>query len=69
MEVYESTIDTDCKQNDEDASDRIERYLLNKKSLQFASIEGISFLRYCIAMIDEDLSNKNSKIWNKFRYK
>lgn len=32
------------------------RYLDEGKSLRFAAIEGISFLRYCIAMIDEELA-------------
>ena len=40
----------------EDPSHRIERYLKEKRSIRFATIEGISFLRYCIAMIDEELA-------------
>eukprot|EP01084_Bolivina_argentea_P231140 389865_1 len=46
----------DDNKHKEDPSERIKRYLSEKKSIRFATIEGISFLRYCIAMIDEELA-------------
>ena len=54
--LIEHFCDDSAEDEDEDPIDRIQRFITEQKSMRFETINGLSFLMYSIAMMEEELA-------------